>query len=171
MMEQPQYNMFHRTRMEQEYYPLFQQPYNIGTTIWSPLASGLLTNKYADGIPEDARANQKGYEFIKGILEKWRSLGNIDKIKKLDEYTKEMFGSEFSVAQLALAWCIKNPNVTTVLLGATKVRQIEENLKALELVPKITEEHMKKLDSMLESKPENYEGWGATTGRRKFNTI
>ena len=125
-MEQPQYHMFHRERFEQEYFPMYREPYNIGTTIWSPLASGFLTGKYNTEVPEGSRLKQKGYEWLEKRLEEWRKNGNIEKIKQLTEFAKKELGC--SVSQLAIAWCIKNKNVTTVLLGATKPEQLEQNL-------------------------------------------
>ena len=165
MLEQPQYNMFHRDRFEKEYYPLFKQPYTIGTTIWSPLASGMLTGKYNDGIPEDSRIAQKGYEWLRGLLDEWKASGKLDKVKLLADYAKEKL--DCTVTQLALAWCIKNKNVSTVLLGATKVEQIEDNLKSIQVAEKLTDENMKEIDEILGNKPETY--WGMF--ERKFTTI
>lgn len=125
-MEQPEYNMFQRERFEKEYFPMYRAPYKIGTTIWSPLASGFLTGKYNTTVPEGSRLKQKGYEWLQARLEKWRKNGNIDKIQKLMDLAKKEF--DCSVSQLAIAWCIKNPNVTTVLLGATKPDQLRQNL-------------------------------------------
>mmetsp|Transcript_9344 Transcript_9344/g.26513 ORF Transcript_9344/g.26513 Transcript_9344/m.26513 type:complete len:361 (-) Transcript_9344:108-1190(-) len=163
-IEQPQYHMFHRERFEKEYFPLFRKPYNMGTTIWSPLASGLLTGKYANGIPEDSRIAQKGYEWLKATLDTWKSEGKLDTVHELSEFAKENF--DCSVSQLALAWCVKNPNVSTVLLGATKPHQLEENLGALKVVEKITDEHMAQINKILGNKPED---WGRPF--RVFDTI
>lgn len=161
-IEQPQYNMFHRERFEKEYFPMFQQPYNIGTTIWSPLASGFLTGKYNDGIPADSRAAQEGYGWLKSILQEWKDSGKLDKVKKLSEYAENKL--DCTVSQLALAWCVKNPNVSCVLLGATKVEQIEDNLKAIQVAEKLTEERMKEIEEILDNKPGSY--WG--NGERNF---
>ena len=158
-MEQPQYNMFWRERFEKEYFPMFQQPYNIGTTIWSPLKSGLITGKYNDGIPEDSRMNQKGYEWLQKRLESFQKDGSIDKVRTLTTYAKEKFGC--SVAQLALAWCLKNKNVTTVLLGATKVSQLEENLGSLAVAKQMNTEHLKEIENILGNKPDS---WGGPNG-------
>lgn len=103
--EQPQYNMFHRERVEREYYPLYKAPYNLATTIWSPLASGLLTGKYNESVPEGSRLAQKGYEWLVKKLEVWREDGTLDKVEKLSVFAKETY--DCSVSQLALAWCVK----------------------------------------------------------------
>lgn len=166
--EQPQYNMFHRTRFEQEYFPIYQRPYNIGTTIWSPLASGVLTGKYNDGIPEDSRLTQPGYEFLLAKLEEQKADGTLAKIKKLSEWAAEKLNC--SMTALALAWCIKNENVTTVLLGATKESQLVENLGAIAVAKKLTSEDMKTIEEILSNKPEAYFGFGGD-GWRGFDTI
>ena len=166
--EQPQYNLLHRQRFEQEYFPLYQKPYNIGTTIWSPLASGVLTGKYNNGIPKDSRLTQPGYEFLQKKLEEQRQDGTLDKIRQLSDWSAETFGA--SMTQLALAWCVKNKNVSTVLLGATKEEQLKENLEAIDLVKKLTKEHLEEIDRILQNKPEAYFGYGGQ-GWRSFNSI
>ncbi|CAE7480832.1 KCNAB2, partial [Symbiodinium microadriaticum] len=145
--EQPQYHMFHRERFEEEYHPLFRQPYNIGTTIWSPLASGLLTGKYNDSIPEGSRLSVQGYSWLQDRLKQWHSEGKIDKVKKLSDFAQTKYGC--TVGQLALAWCVKNRNVSTVLLGATKPDQLRENLGAIAVAKKITDDDMKEIDQIL----------------------
>jgi aryl-alcohol dehydrogenase-like predicted oxidoreductase len=160
--------MLHRTRFEQEYFPVFQKPYNIGTTIWSPLASGVLTGKYNDGIPEDSRLNQPGYEFLKKKLEQQKQDGTLDKIKKLSEWSAEKLDA--SMTQLALAWCVKNKNVSTVLLGATKEEQLIENLGALALLERWKPEYMEEIETILGNKPEAYFGFGGQ-GWRGFHII
>jgi voltage-dependent potassium channel beta subunit len=157
-LEQPQYNMFQRERFEKEYFPMYRQPYNLGTTIWSPLASGLLTGKYNDGIPEGSRATQVGYQYLQGTVEKWKEEGKIDKVKDLTEFAKTKL--DCSVGQLALAWCVKNKNVSCVLLGATNVKQIEDNLKAISVAEKLTDEYMNEIDDILGNTPESYWGYG-----------
>lgn len=165
-VEQPQYHMFHRERVEKEYFPMYKRPYTLGLTTWSPLASGLLTGKYNDGqIPADSRAKQTGYSFIEGMIQRWQKEGKFDKVKELSEYAKEHFGC--SIADLALAWCVKNPNVSCVLLGATKEQQIEANLKAITIVEKLTDEHMGAIEKILGNKPDDY--WG--NGKRSIPTI
>ena len=144
-MEQPQYNMFTRERFEKEYAPLYRD-LGYGTTIWSPLASGLLTGKYNNGIPEDSRASLKGYEWLKEGITPER----VEKVKQLKTVADELGAS---MAQLGLAWCLKNPNVSTVITGASRAAQVSENMKALEIAPKITDEVMGRIEEILDNKP------------------
>lgn len=153
-IEQPQYHMFHRERFEKEYFPMYKAPYNMATTIWSPLASGLLTGKYNEGIPEGSRVSQKGYEWLQSILSEWKESGKLDKVKTLAQYAKDNL--DCTMSQLALAWCVKNKNVSTVLLGATKVEQIEDNLKCIQIAEKLTDKHMEEIEEILGNKPETY---------------
>ena len=145
-MEQPQYNLLHRERVEIEYARLYED-IGLGTTTWSPLASGLLTGKYKDGIPADSRGALKGYGWLKDKLTDKDSLA---KVQKLGKIAKEL---DCTLAQFAIAWCAKNPNVSTVITGASRVEQVRENLKALEVLPKLTEEVMKRVDEVV-GKPE-----------------
>lgn len=156
--EQPQYNLCWRDRFETEYHPLYQAPYNMGTTIWSPLASGLLTGKYNDEIPAGSRLTTKNYEWLKDKLNKWHADGTITKVRELSEFAKTRFNC--TVGQLALAWCVRNKNVSTVLLGATKPEQLHENLAAIQIVEQITDEDMKKIDEIMKNKPTPYGGYG-----------
>jgi aryl-alcohol dehydrogenase-like predicted oxidoreductase len=151
VVEQPQYNAFARERFEVEYAPLFNQ-FKYGTTIWSPLASGLLTGKYNNGIPEDSRfANNKDFfASTIGTLNEAEGKAKIEKVKKLTSIA-ERLGS--NTASLALAWCAKNPNVSTVILGASKPQQIVDNCKALKLLDKLTPEIMEEIEGILENKP------------------
>ena len=126
--DQPQYNLFTRERFEREYDPLYKI-YRYGTTIWSPLASGLLSGKYNDGIPEDSRLAIKDDPFMKCFREELQTEAGkvkIEKIKKLAAVAEKLGGS---VAALALAWCLKNPNVSTVITGASKPEQVTMNIK------------------------------------------
>ena len=166
--EQPQYSMLERRRVEVEYFPLFREPYNLGTTIWSPLASGVLTGKYNDGIPADSRLAQAGYEFLAGRLAQQKTEGVIEKVRSLMAYAKSEL--DCTVTQLALAWCVKNQNVSTVLLGATKPEQLEENLGALAVVERLSDTDMANIDTILDNKPTPYMGYGGQ-GMRKLNTI
>jgi len=143
-MEQPQYNLLHRQRVEVEYVSLFQK-YGMGTTIWSPLASGLLTGKYLDGMPADTRIHLPGYEWLKSNFESPEGKVKIEKVRKLSTIAKEL---EVSVTLLSLAWCLKNPNVSTVILGASRTAQLQENLKALDVVPKLTPAVMSRIDEI-----------------------
>jgi len=140
-MEQPEYNLFHRHRVEREYERLYSE-IGLGTTIWSPLASGLLTGKYDKGIPEDSRFNLPGYEWLKKGIESEKGQRRIEKVKHLSEIAA---GLGLTTAQLALAWCLKNPNVSTVILGASKPWQLEENLKAADVADKLTDDVMAKI--------------------------
>jgi len=149
--EQPQYNAFHRERLEIEYAPLFNQ-FQYGTTTWSPLALGLLTGKYNNGIPEGSRFHSNK-DFFQGTIKELESpegKAKIEKVKKLTAIAEKLGGS---ASQLALAWAAKNENVSTVILGATKVEQIHDNCKALKLLPKLTHEIMEDVEKILENKP------------------
>ena len=166
--EQPQYNMFHRERFEQEYFPLFRAPYEIGTTIWSPLMSGLLTGKYNDAIPAGSRMTQSGYEWLQERLKTHRASGVIDKVRQLTTFAASEL--QCSMTQLALAWCLNNKNVSTVLLGATKPEQLEENLAAIDVARRLTSTHMEQIESILDNKPAAYGGYGGT-GMRTLETL
>lgn len=160
VVEQPQYNALHRERFEVEYAPLFGQ-HGYGTTIWSPLASGLLTGKYNDGvIPEGSRlATNK--DFFAGTIKELQSEQGRAKLEKVRGLTAiaERLGA--TVTHLSLAWAAKNPNVSTVILGATKVEQVVDNLKALDLLEKLTPEVMDEIEGVLQNKPKG----PATFGR------
>lgn len=149
--EQPQYNAFHRERFEVEFKPLFDQ-FNYGTTIWSPLASGLLTGKYNDGIPEGSRfaTNKEFFENTVKSLQTDEGKAKIEKVKKLTKIAEKLGGN---TSQLALAWAASNPNVSTVILGATKIEQINDNIKALALLDKLTPEVKEEIEAVLDNKP------------------
>jgi voltage-dependent potassium channel beta subunit len=146
VVEQPQYNMFERFKMEQDYLPVFQNV-GLGTTIWSPLAAGFLTGKYNDGIPEDSRLALQGFDWLK---DRWIQDAKLEKVKQLSLLAKEL---GVSMAALAIAWTIRNPNVTTAILGATRSEQLRENLKALDVLPLLTAEVMEKIEGVLQNKP------------------
>jgi voltage-dependent potassium channel beta subunit len=151
LMEQPQYNMFHRERVEVEYARLYDE-IGLGTTIWSPLASGLLSGKYNDGIPEGSRLSLEKYDWLrKRLLESEEGKRQLEKIKKLASVTDEL---GISTAELALAWCLKNENVSTVITGASKPEQVRQNMKAIDHVEKLTDDVMQKIEEILENKPE-----------------
>lgn len=145
-MEQPQYNMFERFKMEQDYLPVFKNV-GLGTTIWSPLAAGFLTGKYNDGIPAGSRLAIEGFDWLK---ERWVQEEKVKKVKQLSELAKNM---DVSLASLAIAWTIHNPNVTTAILGATSSKQLTENVKALEVVKLLTPEVMEAIETVLQNKP------------------
>jgi voltage-dependent potassium channel beta subunit len=152
-MEQPQYNMFERYRFEIEYGRLYET-IGLGTTIWSPLASGMLTGKYNDGAPDDSRINLPGYEWLKRIFETDEGTARIEKVKELCNLADEM-GT--TMARLALAWCLKNPDVSTIIMGASKVSQLEDNLKAPDIVDQLSDDLMEKIEEILDNKPEPME--------------
>lgn len=127
-MEQPQYNLFHRHRVEVEYAPLYREP-GIGTTIWSPLASGILTGKYAEGIPEDSRFNLEGYAWLRDMVKSERGRRRIQAASEVATIARQIGATP---AQLALAWCLRNARVSTVILGASRPEQLRENLGTLE---------------------------------------
>jgi voltage-dependent potassium channel beta subunit len=150
LMEQPQYNMFERERFEKEYERLYSE-IGLGTTIWSPLASGLLTGKYNNGLPEGTRATLPGYEWLREEFEKPETAQKIEKVKQLGPIAQEL---NCTLSQLALAWCLKNPNVSTVITGASKVSQVTENMQALDVVPKLTADVLDRIEKILNNKPE-----------------
>jgi voltage-dependent potassium channel beta subunit len=145
-MEQPEYNLFNRHKMEQEYLQIFKTV-GMGTTIWSPLASGLLTGKYNDGIPDGSRLSLEGFEWLKDKTITDQKLQDVRNLKKV----ADELGT--SLATLSLAWTIANPNVTTAIIGATKESQLTENLKALDILPKLTAEVLGEIDTIMGTKP------------------
>jgi voltage-dependent potassium channel beta subunit len=145
-MEQPQYNLFERAKVEVEYAEIYKNV-GLGTTIWSPLAAGLLTGKYNDGIPKDSRFALQGFDWLK---DRWMAEDRLKKVKKLGELATKL-GT--TTAAISIAWCIKNPNVSTAILGATKKQQLLDNLKALDTIALLTDEVMEKIEGILKSKP------------------
>jgi voltage-dependent potassium channel beta subunit len=143
VVEQPIYNLFERHRLGPDYDTVYDD-YELGTTTWSPLASGLLTGKYSDGIPEDSRGNVKGYEFLRDQL---TDPGNLDRVDALRPLADEMGAT---LAQFSLAWCLKNPRVSTVLMGASRVAQLSENLKSLDFVDRFTPDVMRQIDAIFD---------------------
>jgi aryl-alcohol dehydrogenase-like predicted oxidoreductase len=144
-MEQPQYNLLERKRFEVEYAPLYEK-YGMGTTTWSPLASGALTGKYLDGIPKGSRASLKGYEWLKEVMvESDRGQARMKMVAKLLPFAEEL-GT--SLTNLAIAWCLLNKNVSTVILGASGTDQLADNLKAIDVLPLLTDEVQKKLSAI-----------------------
>ena len=145
-MEQPQYNMFHRKKMEVEFSQIFKTV-GMGTTIWSPLASGVLTPKYLDKFPEGTRLGMDGLEWLKNST---LSEERLEKVRKLKTVADELGAT---IPGLAIAWCLKNPNVSTVILGGSKVTQLEENFKALDVLPKLTPQVIEQIEHILDNKP------------------
>jgi voltage-dependent potassium channel beta subunit len=154
-MEQPEYNMFHRERVEKEYAQLYQT-LGLGTTIWSPLASGLLTGKYNHGIPQDTRISLPQYDWLRKRFEGNEAQQKIDKVVKLAPLAESL---GCTLAQMALAWCLTNPHVSTVITGASKASQVVENMKALEIVPKLTPEVIAQIEGILDNKPTHETDW------------
>jgi voltage-dependent potassium channel beta subunit len=148
-MEQPEYHMFHRDRVESEYIHLYKE-IGLGTTIFSPLASGLLTGKYNQGIPEGTRASLDGYEWLRKRFTDETAIERIDKVGQLIPIAKELGAS---MAQLALAWTLKNPNISSTITGASRVEQVQENMKAIDLVEKLTPDVMTRIEDILANKP------------------
>jgi voltage-dependent potassium channel beta subunit len=148
-MEQPQYNMFHRERVEKEFAPLYQR-FGLGTTIWSPLASGLLTGKYNDGDPGGTRISLKDYDWLREQFENDEARERLAKVKKLAKVAADL-GT--TLPRLGLAWCLKNPHVSSVITGASKPKQVKENMKAGELVDQLTDQVMRKIEAILRNKP------------------
>jgi aryl-alcohol dehydrogenase-like predicted oxidoreductase len=151
-MEQPQYNIFHRDRVEKEYLPLFKN-YKMGATVWSPLASGLLSGKYNEGVPSDSRLALQDNAVMKRLrdaLDTEDGRVKIAKVKKLAHIAQQL---DCTTSQLALAWCLSNPSISSVITGASKPSQIEENVKSLQVVPLLTEEIMTELEDVLANKP------------------
>jgi voltage-dependent potassium channel beta subunit len=142
VMEQPQYNLFHRARVEKEYAPLYRK-FGLGTTIWSPLASGLLTGKYRQGIPKGSRLATPGLEWLRDIATGPDAARRLAAVSRLAKIAAEL---DTTLPRLGVAWCLKNPHVSTVILGASRVAQLQENLGALEVVDRLTPAVMTRLD-------------------------
>jgi aryl-alcohol dehydrogenase-like predicted oxidoreductase len=144
-MEQPQYNMFHREKVEKEFAPLYDSV-GLGLTIWSPLASGLLTGKYNDGDPGGTRISLKNYDWLREDFENAEARRRLAKVKKLAAIANDL-GT--TLPRLALAWCLKNPRVSSVITGASKPSQVKENMKAGELVAQLNDEVMARIEKVL----------------------
>jgi len=147
-MEQPQYNMLHRHKVEVEFSQIYKTV-GLGTTIWSPLGSGILTGKYNDGMPEKTRLNMDGMDWLKdkSLVEE-----NLEKVRKLTELAKEM-GT--TMPKLAIAWTLKNENVSTAILGASKKEQLEETLQSIEVLAMLNDEATEKIESILDNAPQH----------------
>ncbi|WP_374623454.1 potassium channel beta subunit family protein [Devosia sp.] len=149
-MEQPEYNLFRREKVEAEFLPLYSL-FGLGTTIWSPLASGILTGKYNDGIPADSRMNLPGYEWLKARLDSDKGRDELAKVKKLAKLADEV---GLPIHHMALLWCNANPNVSTVILGASRLSQLKDNLEALKHKAKMTPEVMARIEAIVANTPE-----------------
>lgn len=146
IMEQPHYNMLNRARVEAEYHNLYQT-LGLGTTVWSPLASGVLTDKYLKEFPGDTRMSLAGMEWLKN-----RNL-NAEDLEKSQALNELALGIGTTLAKMAVAWCLKNPQVSTVILGASKPHQLEETLDALQVTSLLTSEVMDRIEAILQNKP------------------
>jgi voltage-dependent potassium channel beta subunit len=142
VMEQPEYNLFHRRRVEVEYARLHDE-IGLGLTTWSPLASGLLTGKYRGGVPADSRAAIPRMKFL---VERLTDPTRNEVVAKLEAFAREL---GCTTAQLAIAWCARNPRVSTVITGASRVEQVKENLKAADVVPLLTDDVMQRIDALV----------------------
>jgi voltage-dependent potassium channel beta subunit len=150
LMEQPQYNMLHRRKVEREFARLYDD-IGLGTTIWSPLSSGLLTGKYNEGIPEDSRLAMDNYDWLREqLLGEKNGKSNLERVRKLASVADDI---NVSMPHLALAWCLKNPHVSTVITGASKPEQVEQNMKSIEVFEKLTGEVMERIEGILDNKP------------------
>jgi voltage-dependent potassium channel beta subunit len=152
-MEQPQYNVFNRRRVEVEYARLYEV-IGLGLTVYSPLVSGLLTGKYNEGIPEDSRVNLPGYEWLRQMVESEEGQRQLAAVRELAQIAEEL-GT--NMPRLAIAWCLKNPHVSTVITGASRVEQVHDNMQALDVVAQLTDDVMEKIESVLGNKPEPME--------------
>lgn len=148
-MEQPQYNLFTREKVEVEFHKLYNTV-GLGTTVWSPLASGLLTGKYIDASPSDTRIDRPGMEWLKEQFSGDGAKIKNEKVKQLKKIAEDL-GT--SVTRLSIAWVLKNPNVSTAILGASKVEQLEDTLQAAEVVKLLTPEVMERIEAVMANKP------------------
>ena len=154
-MEQPQYNMLHRTKVERDFLPLYRD-FQLGLTTWSPLASGILTGKYNDGIPEGSRMDLEGYEWLRQQLEGEAGQAKLEKVRQLTTIADEL---GCTMAQLAIAWCAANPNVSTVITGASKPSQVEQNMHAMDFVSALTPDVKAHIEDVLDNRPDPHRNW------------
>jgi voltage-dependent potassium channel beta subunit len=154
-MEQPQYNMFWRERVETEYAALYDE-IGLGTTIWSPLASGILTGKYNDGIPDGSRLSLENYQWLRPELESDAGRAKVEKVKLLTAVAGEL---GCTMAQLAIAWCLTNEDVSTVITGASRPEQVIENMKALDIAPLLTGDVQERIEEILGNRPAGEKNW------------
>ncbi|MFQ5717910.1 MAG: potassium channel beta subunit family protein [Acidobacteriota bacterium] len=151
VMEQSQYNMLHRDRVEREFHPLYDG-IGLGLTTWSPLASGLLTGKYNDGVPAGSRMSLPDYQWLKEeVLDSSEGQARLEKARALERVAKEI---GLPMSQMAIGWCLKNPHVSTVMLGATGVEQLRENLGSLDACSVLTDDVMELIESVLDNRPQ-----------------
>lgn len=154
-MEQPQYNMLHRERVEKEYAALYDA-IGLGTTIWSPLASGILSGKYNDGIPAGSRFSLGNMSWLQKSIEGPEGEAKLAKVRALKAIAAELGCTQ---SQLALAWCLVNPHVSTVITGASRKEQVQENMAALDVLPLLTTDVLERIEDVLQNKPESERNW------------
>ena len=154
-MEQPEYHMFHRQKVEKDFLPLYEE-FGLGTTIYSPMWAGFLTGKYIDGIPDNSRVTLKNHQWRKDVFFSEDGMKKLEKVKKMSLIADDL---GISMANLALAWVIKKPYVSSAITGASKPEQLKENLKALDAMEKLTEEVLNKIEEILDNKPEADQDW------------
>jgi voltage-dependent potassium channel beta subunit len=155
LMEQPQYNLFHRERVEREYAPLYER-IGLGTTTWSPLAGGLLTGKYNDGIPPGTRSTLEGYEWLRTRFEGTEAEARLETVCKLSALAENL---GCSTAQLAIAWCLSNPDVSTVITGASNPQQVRENMGAAEVAERLTPDILEQIEAIVDNRPDSEPDW------------
>ncbi len=154
-MEQPQYNMLHRDKVEMEFADLYEE-IGLGTTIWSPLASGILTGKYCDGVPDGTRMSLPDYKWLLAQLESDTGRQKVETVKKLIPLAQEL---GCTMAQMAIAWCLSNEDVSTVITGASRPEQVTENMKALEVAEQLTPDVLESIEEILANKPTGETNW------------
>jgi voltage-dependent potassium channel beta subunit len=155
LMEQPEYNMLHREKVEKEFQKLYSK-IGLGTTIWSPLKSGLLTGKYNNGIPSDSRLALPSYQWLKERLLSEEGKRNIEKVKELTKIADDL---DISMAQLALTWTLINKDVSTVITGASTPEQVKENMKVIDFQNLLTNEVLDRIENILQNKPRPEPDW------------
>jgi len=148
--------MFHREKVERQFRPLYRD-FQLGLTTWSPLASGILTGKYNDGIPEGSRLDLEGYEWLRKQLEGEGGEAKLDKVRQLTAIAENEL--DCTMAQLALAWCVSNTDVSTVITGASRPEQVEQNMQALEVAHALTPDLMERIEDILDTKPDPMPNW------------
>ncbi len=154
-MEQPEYNLLHRDRVEVEYAPLYDE-IGLGLTTWSPLASGILTGKYNQGIPDGSRLALRDYRWLRPLVEGPEGPAKLAKVARLEPLAKEL---DASLAQLAVAWCLANDDVSTVILGASKPAQLAENLGALAVAERLTPDVLEQIEEIVDNRPRGPQNW------------
>jgi aryl-alcohol dehydrogenase-like predicted oxidoreductase len=154
-VEQPEYNLFRRERVERQYAPLYEQ-IGLGTTTWSPLAGGLLTGKYSGGSPAGSRATLPDFQWLIDRYEGDEARRRILKVRELEPVAAEL---GCTLAQLAIAWCLSNPRVSTVITGASRPEQVRENMQALEVAERLTPDLLQRIEDIVQTRPAEDYDW------------